>query len=351
MKCDEEEAKIREILPKVELHAHLSGSIEQSWLSEHDRTFSAIDVVGPRSLARCFEYFCAVAKVITNLESLEAATRQVLTNFANEGTMYIEIRTTPKRLNGSTENDYVATIQRVAMEIQHKMDVKLLLSLDRGKITSLEDALHTIKKLVGLSQRFSDFVVGFDICGDPRVKSVQNYILPALYRIRPILPITFHTAEIRDDDEARAVLASAKDLNIKRLGHCCYLPQDVRRNLPSGMGIELCPTSNLVAMKIYDLTDHHFPHFWQTSSNLYVSINTDDRGLFKCSLSSELADIQKAFNLSFEDLVHIQRQGIASSFHPHPERLLDIFNKRLHANLEEKRKRSISSPIFHERRD
>mmetsp|Transcript_20112 Transcript_20112/g.61022 ORF Transcript_20112/g.61022 Transcript_20112/m.61022 type:complete len:174 (-) Transcript_20112:90-611(-) len=98
------------------------------------------------------------------------------------------------------------------------------------------------------------------------------------------------------------------------------------------VGIELCPTSNLVAMnEIPDLTHHHFPLWWPHGGEVSITVNTDDAGLFNCSLSSELRDIAEAFDLTWGDLVELEEHAIDASFHPEPERLRAAFRRQLAA--------------------
>mmetsp|Transcript_498 Transcript_498/g.1773 ORF Transcript_498/g.1773 Transcript_498/m.1773 type:complete len:343 (-) Transcript_498:25-1053(-) len=318
-------------LPKVELHAHLSGSISQAFLSSQAASFRTVDVVSSRSLAKCFEYFEGVRRVITDLASLTEATRHVFREYAAENTIYLELRTTPKRFlvggkeESSDEFDYVAAIRDVAAEfVAQELEVKLLLSVDRGKLRSPGDAVEAVAKLEALARRFPDFVVGLDVSGDPRAKTAA-WILEAL---TGTLPTTFHCAEIPDDDEARAIVKQLDAKNIRRLGHVCSLPKDV--TLPAGLGVELCPTSNLVAMQLDRLDDHHFPRYFTNGlQDALVSVNCDDRGLFNCSLTSEIVDLAAAFDLSLDDLIDLQRQAITSSFHPDPEALRRRFEDRL----------------------
>ncbi|KAJ8603631.1 hypothetical protein CTAYLR_007577 [Chrysophaeum taylorii] len=314
-----------EALPKVELHAHLSGSVSQEFLAARSPEFRPVDVVGPRSLGKCFEYFRAVSRVIVDLPGLAASTRHVVSAFAAEECVYLELRTTPKRLGAATEVEYVETVRRVAAEFE--LDVKLLLSLDRGTVGSLEEALARVKRLADLATAFPDFVVGIDVCGDPRVKTLVPYVLPALEHLSPRLPLTIHTGEIRDDEEVRAILNA--DIDLRRLGHACFLPEDIMIDERRNFTIELCPTSNLVAMNLADLTDHHFTDVRHLPVRL--SVNTDDRGLFNCSLSSELHDLAVAFDLSWDDLVDLQRQAIRAAFHPDTDSLLAAFESKLAA--------------------
>eukprot|EP00971_Amphidinium_carterae_P288372 5724974-Amphidinium_carterae.1 len=143
------------------------------------------------------------------------------------------------------------------------------------------------------------------------------------------LPVTFHTSEVVSAEEDAAIVNGMADLNIRRLGHVCFLADTCREKLLAGsvyadgakVGIELCPTSNRVTRELSSLEKHHFPIWWKQSEHILLSINTDDTGLFSCTLSGEVYDIATAFHLTVEDVLEIQAQAIESSFHPDKGRL------------------------------
>jgi len=165
----------------------------------------------------------------------------------------------------------------------------------------------------------------------------------------PDLPkITFHTAEVQDDEECFTLLKHMRDLNIRRLGHCIFPPQAFIDAIHAGgihedggkIGIEICPTSNMVTGEMTQglRDEHHFPLWWKKGNGALISINTDDTGLFLCDLSTELHDIAEAFDLTWDDLVDIQRMALESSFHPQKDKLLARFEQQL-AEVSSKRRR------------
>eukprot|EP00928_Gymnodinium_smaydae_P027455 TRINITY_DN21233_c0_g4_i2.p1 TRINITY_DN21233_c0_g4~~TRINITY_DN21233_c0_g4_i2.p1 ORF type:complete len:407 (+),score=99.42 TRINITY_DN21233_c0_g4_i2:87-1307(+) len=357
-------------LPKVELHAHLSGCITQPKLIEllakrgNGETFTPFDCRADVSnaLAKCFDYFAKVAAVVSDLDALMESTIHVLETFAAENCLYFEMRTSPKQfrqspavVNGNaakealtTKMQYLQTIREAIAKFQstaqerygYIMEVKILLSIDRGKITSKESALEQIDDVLQMQREHPDLVVGIDVCGNPSKPTVVPYLIPALLDRKEAfqqLPITFHTAEIRDDEESYLIIDNIRQLNIRRLGHVCFLPDECRKKLLSSslhedggsIGIELCPTSNQITRELDDLGGHHFLEWWRQSEHILLSINTDDTGLFSCDLSSEVYDLAKAFKLTKTDIVDIQRQALRSSFHPEKERLLRNFEERL----------------------
>lgn len=347
-------------LPKVELHAHLSGSITQDKLVQlldkrgGEFTFTPFDcrVDVSNALKKCFDYFDKVAKVVTDLDTLKESTLHVLDTFAAENCVYLELRTSPKQfktLSGeSTKLQYLETIKDAIDEFEcyanerfgFVMETKVLLSVNRGTINSMDDALVQVDDILEMSSKFTDLVVGLDVGGNPAKASVVPYLIPAMLERKEAfskLPVTFHTAEIKDDDECNLILNSMRKLNIRRLGHCCFLPDDCREKVLAGgihkdggpIGIELCPTSNLVTRELTSLEGHHFPCWWQKSDKVLLSINTDDTGLFSCNLSSEVHDLAKVFGLSRENLINIQQQAIQSSFHPDKKKLMQAFDAAL----------------------
>ena len=114
--------------PKIELHAHLNGSIRETTLFElaeergiqlNDRYFNIsssspspsgiVDAVDDnrqgliynkrhRSLTECFDIFAEIGKVIVDLDAIQRITREALEDFAKESVAYLELRSTPKRL-------------------------------------------------------------------------------------------------------------------------------------------------------------------------------------------------------------------------------------------------------------
>lgn len=214
------------------------------------------------------------------------------------------------------------------------MEIKVLLSVNRGTVKSTEDALAQIDDILDMSAKFPDLVLGVDICGNPAKMTAVPYIIPALLQRKDAfkkLPITYHLAEVECPDECQLVLDHMEDLNIRRLGHCCFVPDNIREKILAGgihsdggkVGVELCPTSNLVTRELKDMLGHHWPK-WQ-SDKILLSINTDDAGMFACDITSECHDLATAFNLTLEDLIDVQRQALESSFHPEKAKLLERF--------------------------
>lgn len=375
-------------LPKLELHAHLSGSVRQDFLLELMRR-KGIDVAGSGlpfdckqdlsgALRKCFAYFDSVAQVITDLETLRECTLHVLGLFVEENCIYLELRTAAKALDAAgasagrtSKEDYLRTVITAIRDFQASgstMEVRLLPSVNRGSIFSVEDARAQLKDVMDLCMRFPEECVGVDIGGDPSQLTAEAFLFPALLELRAErpdfltrFPITFHTAEMPHSELAERendlIIENLDHLNIRRLGHVSHLAARHRQAVfehwrlkkSHKVGVELCPTSNMVAAELGDLRKHHFPLWYNRSEAVpdsalrevvhrasagapggagpegaaFVSVGTDDVGLFSTTLSQEVHLLAQAFELTMEDVRELQLQAFESSFcrEPHRSRL------------------------------
>ncbi|KAJ5204577.1 uncharacterized protein N7498_005456 [Penicillium cinerascens] len=242
-------------LPKVELHAHLSGSISRQCLhkiwkrkKERDSHFSIEDplVLMPPgkvdyTLQTFFQVFSKLIYQLCNdLESLAYATNSVLEDFHNDGVRYLELRTIPRASPESniTQGEYLAavldTIQRFKARTQ-EMSIFLILALDRGNTTAAE-AMRIIDLAIANKPRG---VVGVDLCGNPTQGDVTIY-RDAFARAKAHgLGITLHFAETPASGNP-AELAALLSFQPDRLGHVIHVPDEVKKEIVRRkLGLEL----------------------------------------------------------------------------------------------------------------
>ncbi|CBZ52206.1 Adenosine deaminase, related [Neospora caninum Liverpool] len=333
-------------LPKVELHAHLFGSIRVPVLEEIRRKAAKeqkSDAEGcngihadeaAASVARiegkcigigdAFAYFSAVYQIVRRKDDIVHALRRTLEDFSRDNVVYLELRTTLKTIpeEGVDPDTYVALLveELKSSQKQHPMIVRLILSLNRARLTSEDETRDEVSKILNLAAKYPEWIVGVDIAGDPR----KGNILPALAIFEKEvmnpggahfgkLKLTVHTSEVEGaEEETKAVLKLAPH----RIGHGCYLADDQRAHLlKEKICVEVCPTSNMCTLNLRDLKDHPFSYYCgKKVLSSAVCICTDDIGLFDTSLSKELHTLSQAYNLSLSDLVDLQRSALAAAF-------------------------------------
>jgi adenosine deaminase len=129
----EDEMSYPLLIPKVELHAHLHGSIRQSTLIEFARSTddsgtsftclicplknahltlyyhhsnyvgtSSFLLEGERDLSKCFGIFQAIYSMIQSKQTVLRVLLEVLEDFMSENVIYLELRSTPRTLEGES---------------------------------------------------------------------------------------------------------------------------------------------------------------------------------------------------------------------------------------------------------
>ena len=210
--------------PKIELHAHLNGSIRESTLIELARERGVqlssklhvptkkLDHAGeskvnrdmhmkelriyntkPRSLLECFEIFAEIPNCVNDLRALQRITREALEDYAGENVAYLELRSGPKcllfdSLRGKdsdvcTKRQYVECIIEIMKEFEKKENdryqkekagkcngffrlpliPRLLISVDRAG--TVDEAMENVSLAIEL--RSNPFIVGVELGGNP----------------------------------------------------------------------------------------------------------------------------------------------------------------------------------------
>lgn len=161
---EEEKRPFTKRLPKIELHAHLTGSITRSTLHEiwlarkaQDPSFALEDPLtaiphgeGTINVATFFPIFDKyIYSLVDNLDAVRFATKAVLEDFLDDGVVYVEMRTTPRAVlsNGVlSKDDYVKvvleTMSAFMEETGRRMVVFLILSVDRRN--NVEEAMEVV---------------------------------------------------------------------------------------------------------------------------------------------------------------------------------------------------------------
>ncbi|ESQ38111.1 hypothetical protein EUTSA_v10028765mg [Eutrema salsugineum] len=329
-------------LPKIELHAHLNGSIRESTLLELARVLGEKGVIvfadfedvirkNDRSLAEVFKLFDLIHMITTDHKTVTRITREVVEDFALENVVYLELRTTPKRNDsiGMSKRSYMeAVIQglRSISEVdidflaasdsntlhnacdgirrKKKICVRLLLSIDRRETT--ESAMETVK--LALEMRNAG-VVGIDLSGNPLVGEWSTF-LPALQFAKDSdLYITLHCGEVPNPKEIQAML----DFKPHRIGHACFLKDEDWEKLKSfRIPVEICLSSNIITKSISSIEIHHFADLYDAKHPLILC--TDDFGVFSTSLSNEYSLAVASFGLSKRETFTLAKSAIDATF-------------------------------------
>ncbi|XP_027356761.1 adenosine deaminase-like protein isoform X2 [Abrus precatorius] len=339
-------------MPKIELHAHLNGSIRDSTLLELAKDlgqkgvikFSQVEDVilkyaANRSLTEVFKLFDLIHILTTNHDTVTRITREVIEDFASDNVIYLELRTTPKRNDskGMSKRSYVEAVLKGLRSVssvdvsfiphiedsispfdslpmithdrsngnaRKRIVARLLLSIDRRETT--EAAMETVKLALEMRQ-FG--VVGIDLSGNPKIGEWTTY-LPALKFAREQgLYVTLHCGEVPNSKEIHNML----DFHPQRIGHACFFEDEHWRKLKSSrIPVEICLTSNVRTLSVRSIDVHHFADLYNAKHPL--ALCTDDSGVFSTCLSAEYEIAAKSFGLERREMFELSRNSVEYIF-------------------------------------
>ncbi|XP_023051818.1 adenosine deaminase-like protein isoform X1 [Piliocolobus tephrosceles] len=311
-------------LPKVELHAHLNGSISSHTMKKliaqkpdikiHDQ-MTVIDKGKKRTLEECFQMFQTIHQLTSSPEDILMVTKDVIKEFADDGVKYLELRSTPRRENatGMTKKTYVESILEGIKQSKQEnldIDVRYLIAVDRrgGPLVAKE----TVKLAEEFFLSTEGTVLGLDLSGDPTVGQAKDFMEPLLEAKKAGLKLALHLSEIPNQKKETQILL---DLLPDRIGHGTFLNSGERGSLDlvdfvrqHRIPLELCLTSNVKSQTVPSYDQHHFG-FWYSIAHPSV-ICTDDKGVFATHLSQEYQLAAETFNLTQSQVWDLSYESI-----------------------------------------
>uniref|UniRef100_A0A3Q2CLY4 N6-Methyl-AMP deaminase n=1 Tax=Cyprinodon variegatus TaxID=28743 RepID=A0A3Q2CLY4_CYPVA len=161
-------------LPKVELHAHLNGSVSVQSIEKLIQRKPELNIqqgmtaIG-KGQRRTLDEFLFLIKVATD----------VIKEFAADNVKYLELRSTPRaeKDTGLTKKNYVEAVIKAIQQCKDEgvdIDVRFLVAIDRRNGT--EVAMETVKLAEEFMLSSGGLVVGIDLSGDPTVRDTFREI-------------------------------------------------------------------------------------------------------------------------------------------------------------------------------
>ncbi|XP_015109987.1 adenosine deaminase-like protein [Diachasma alloeum] len=315
-----------EALPKIELHAHLNGSVSPQTLKKLQKLKGNDDESIPdiemfTSLKECFQMFNLVHSLTDTPEAVFLATCDVIQEFHDDNVIYLELRSTPRSVKGQmTKEEYIEAIIKAIETCKFKTPgilVKLLISVNRKDGSA--NAEENIKLAIKCHGEHPMTIVGIDLSGDPTEGEAYIKLLQDCRDVG--LKIAAHCAEVPNEEEVIDILNFKPD----RLGHCTNIHPNLKGTekiykmlLDSRIPVELCLTSNMKCKTVASITEHQFAYFYTEKHP--VCISTDDKGVFNTSLSAEFQLAGKHFGLDNEELKDLSLSAVEYSFATNEEK-------------------------------
>lgn len=301
-------------LPKIELHCHLDGSLSKEFIQAHlgrDVSEEELSVsMDCKSLVEYLEKFELPCACLKDEEGLEGAGYDVLKTMSAENVCYAEIRFAPL----FSVTDTMGTEQVIAA---------LIKGLERGKkefgveynVITCAMRHHSEEENMKMIRAAREFL-GAGVCAADLAGAEAQYpmteFMELFCRTKALgMPFTIHAGECGSAQN----IADALKAGAGRIGHGIAMrghPGLQKLVRHEGIGIEMCPISNLQTKAVESPAEYPLREFLK--SGLPVSINTDNRTVSKTSMTKELEFIQKTYGINDEEIMRLMKNAADTAF-------------------------------------
>jgi len=317
-------------VPKIELHAHLIGSISADTYVEFGQRYGA---GFPSTDRRVLYHYDSMPTFLTLYERIasfirtpedwsEIVYRSLREEWEDSGLRYREIFFSPTVYVDMPYADMVEGlvdgIDRATADFG--VDARLIASIFRNQGADVAEAM--VKDVLGSPH---PYVVGIGIDGDENVGPATEYETAYRMAREGGLRTTAHAGERNGAAEVRHAL---DDLRVDRVDHGYGIAYD--RGLMEEArerGIHFAATW-LSSISHYPADRARNPLADMLNVGLDVSISTDDRSMVFSSLQRDLDQIAYAFDLSDATLVRCNSAALDAAWMP------DDLRARIRAEIE-----------------
>ena len=306
---------------RVELHCHLDGSLNidsvqemlkgQGILYEREELRKKLEVEPDcTSLTEYLEKFELPLRCLQTKEGLRRAAYELVRDVSKEGVRYIEVRFAPML---STEQglgcrEVIASVVEGLKAGGQEYGVFASAIVCAMRHHSLEQNMQMLTEARGF---IGKGVCALDLAGDESAFPTSLFRSLFVQAKEWGIPFTIHSGECGSVDNIREAIK----LGAKRLGHGIALeksPELRRLCREKGIGIEMCPTSNLQTKAVDSFERYPLKQF--VDEGLLVSIHTDNRTVSGTTLTDEEVIVREQLHMSQEIIVKCTENAIQTAF-------------------------------------
>jgi adenosine deaminase len=328
-------------LPKAHLHLHFTGSLRPSTLAElaakhgirlpetlrhHHLLRLTPDERGWFRFQRLYE---AARACVRDADDMRRIVQEAAEDDAAEGSGWLELQVDP--------TSYAPFVGGLTPALEIVLDAARTASATTTCQVAIVVAASRVRHpldartLARLAARYAGDgageVVGFGLSNDERRGTTEDFAPAFAIAARAGLASLPHSGELLGPDHIRATLGA---LHPDRLGHGVRAAEDpalLDRIIRSGIGLEVCPASN-VALGVYP-TPADVPLRSLVDAGARIALGADDPLLFGPRLLAQYEIARSVHHFSDGDLASLARSSVEVSRAP-----LDL-RKRLLAGIDD----------------
>lgn len=310
--------KFIRLMPKIELHVHLEGSIHpETLLTLAERNDVALPVNSIEELQEWYQFsdfdhfievYFAICNCIRTPDDFELITAEFLKHQSEQNIKYSEVIFTPYTHHEHvTFDEQLAAINRARKKAETSMGVRMGLVPDISRqMRPVEESFLVVD---WAAQNMDKGIIALGL-GGPEVDNPPEIFQETFERARAAgLPSLPHAGETVGP---QSIWGSINSLNAVRIGHgvrCLEDPELVVSLRERQIPLDVSPTSNVCLGVAPTLAEHPLPKLLE--EGLFVTINSDDPPMFDTTLTDEYLRISETFGF---DITHI-KQFVINGIH------------------------------------
>lgn len=308
-------------MPKIDLHCHLDGSMQAESISK-----ILTDLGEPypveelkkklfvpetcESLAEYLQCFDLPIKCIQTKEGLMASAKELALLAAAENVKYLEVRFAPtfSTNNGMKVVEIIESVEAGLAKARSEADIETGIIVCAMRHLDMDTNLAMLKEAREL---YGAGVVACDLAGDEKAFPNSQYVEFFKKATEYGMPFTIHSGECGSTENIKTAL----ELKAKRIGHGIAMGKDpelIKECAKAGIGVEICPTSNIQTKAIDKFANYPFPAMKE--AGVKISVNTDNRTVSQTNSTKEFSRLLFQFGLNEDDLKKIYRDSVDMIF-------------------------------------
>jgi adenosine deaminase len=320
------------LLPKIDLHRHLEGSLRLRTILEVARSQGItvprgtaelsplVQVQGgePNTYQNFLAKFNTLRMFYRSPEIIHRVTREAVEDAAQDNVRYLELRFTPVALSRAERfplgevMDWVSASARKAAD-EFGIKVGLIASVNRHESVELAEQVSWLA-----ADRKNRSFLGLDLAGNEAEFRAAEFLGVIREARQSGLHLTIHAGEWGGAENVREAIEL---LGAERIGHGVRVMEDLETAALArerGLPFEVCLTSNQQTGVVKSLQTH--PLIKMITAGINVTLGTDDPSISQITLSDEYRRACDDLGLSRTILKERILAAAQASFLPEQER-------------------------------
>lgn len=310
-----------ENISKIDLHCHLDGSIPFAFVKRvcqmRGEQYSDEEIVrqmqvdeGCTSLTQYLKKFDLSLRCMSQKDLIEQAAEAFMESLAADKIKYIEVRFSTALIAAEdlTEKQILESVLKGLEQGSRKYGIFYQVIVCAMRHLDDETNIRTFRTA---AEFLGGGVCAVDLAGDE--SRYPTELFRELFRRAGEMhfPITIHAGECGSAESIRHAL----DMGAARIGHGIAMcgREDLQQICRErGIGIEMCPVSNLQTGAVKQIAEYPITEFLK--NRLCVTVNTDNRVVSNTSIARELEFLKEHFGIGRKEAFTLQRNAVTCSF-------------------------------------